>query len=132
MRLFVPPLKTVLRLASPWSFDLHHEHRNKKLFAALGLKFIDMQEWRAIEYERTGDRYLGVRTLPPPERVRLPRGTVLVVDRIYIRNGAEDFDSITFRVAECSKLKGKPRFWAKLADCNRMNVVVVEEEESSK
>jgi len=132
MRLFVPPLKTKLRLSSPWSFDLHHEHRNEKLFAALGLTYVDWREWQRQYRERTGERWTNTR--PPPEQVRLPRGTVLVVDRICIRNGAEDFDSITFRIAECpkAKFKGKPRFWAKLADCNRMNVVVMEEEESSK
>ena len=60
----------------------------------------------------------------------LPINTILKVDRIYIRQGAGDFDSITFVVEDCpiTELKSKKtgglykgkqlRFWAKLEDVN--------------
>lgn len=65
-------------------------------------------------------------------RVTLPAQTLLKVDRIYIRKGAEDFSSITFYarsipghdVVHSTKktvgLAGRTRFWAKLEDCNRI------------
>ncbi len=45
--------------------------------------------------------------------VSLPAGTVLMVDRIYIRQGREDWSSVTFKVP-------KGRFWAKLDEVNNM------------
>lgn len=69
-------------------------------------------------------------------RVSLPAGTILAVDRIYIRKGISEFSSITFyakglgevirqgsrwnRDAKPKKKKSL-RFWAKLEDCNRIN-----------
>jgi hypothetical protein len=53
----------------------------------------------------------------PKKQDILPIDTVLRIDRIYIRNGASDFDSISF-YAEIPKIKSKPRFWAKLVDIN--------------
>jgi hypothetical protein len=65
--------------------------------------------------------------------ITVPKGSILGIDRIYIRKGAKDYSSITFF------LKGLPpvaiknrwsdkiinkkalRFWAKLADCNTIN-----------
>jgi hypothetical protein len=60
----------------------------------------------------------------------LPANTMLKVDRIYIRQGAGEYDSITFTVDDCplpeikpKKIKGGRRagilrFWAKLDDVN--------------
>jgi hypothetical protein len=54
-------------------------------------------------------------------RVTLPARTQLIVDRIYIKKGAPDFDSITFRIGECpNKAFRKKRFWVKLRDANRI------------
>lgn len=53
-----------------------------------------------------------------------PKDTILKVDRIYIRKGAEDFSSLTFYVTINKKAY---RFWAKLEDVNNIefnNVVV--------
>ena len=64
--------------------------------------------------------------------ITLPAGTELTVRRIFIRQGARDFDSMTF-TATIPPLKPAPRgkvakpksvrFWAKLDDCNTMEVV---------
>lgn len=48
----------------------------------------------------------------------VPRGTRLRVDRIYIRQGAPDFDSLTFWALDLAKKR--VRFFAKLADVNTM------------
>lgn len=58
-------------------------------------------------------------------------GTTLSVDRIYIRKGSSEYSSLSFFIQYSPKktYKKKPRFWAKLADCNK---IVFELEESSR
>jgi hypothetical protein len=62
----------------------------------------------------------------------LPVNTILKLDRIYIRQGSEEYDSITFLVEDCPYpelrgkkakgfLTGKLRFWAKLDDVNTID-----------
>lgn len=58
--------------------------------------------------------------------VTLPKDTILKIDRIYIRKGAEEFSSLTFIIDSLPAIAGKPfsrkpRFWAKLSDCNNIN-----------
>lgn len=57
--------------------------------------------------------------------VTIPEGTQLTIDRIYIRKGVSDYDSITFIANKktCSderikKGKGSIRFWVKLDEVN--------------
>jgi hypothetical protein len=45
-------------------------------------------------------------------------GTILKLDRIYIRKGNSDYSSVTFYVKN-GELKGQ-RFWAKLEEVNQM------------
>lgn len=63
--------------------------------------------------------------------MKLPAGTVLVMDRIYIRKGKDDFDSITFLVESSPMpglkgtgkrgfLSGKVRFWVRLEEANNI------------
>lgn len=66
--------------------------------------------------------------------VEIPAGSVLKFDRYYIRQGANDFDSVTFRLEkpEGRRKKGDPepvsgRFWAKLRDVNRIEGELVPE-----
>jgi hypothetical protein len=101
----IPTIGTLLTLDKDWLFILHSEYRN---FAF----------WNNCQ-----------KTTPNPESigygktisVTLPKGTVLSVSRIYIRNGASDYDSITFSIKECP-IKGiKGRFWVKLEDANRIS-----------
>lgn len=52
------------------------------------------------------------------ESVTIPVGTVMYVDRYYIKNGGQtEFDSVTFRAVFGKKTQ---RFWVKLADANRI------------
>jgi len=66
--------------------------------------------------------------------VTIPAGTILKVDRIYIRKGSKDYSSITFfanmpavelvRRQNFKKIKKERkkaiRFWAKLSECNEI------------
>lgn len=70
----------------------------------------------------------------------LPPDTVLIVDRVYIRNPASDYDSLTFMVDSApdgvfikKSTKGgtsfgrKPRFWVPLKHANTLDVEPVKE-----
>lgn len=118
-RLFIPPLGTKLKLTERWDFTLHNEYRNESLRTALGIGNDDGYHSK----KRDPDVLIG-----------LPAGTILTVDRIYIRKGCGDFDSVTFwldgkkAIKDISKgvgLKGKKRFWAKLQDVNTMLAEVI-------
>jgi uncharacterized protein YueI len=73
--------------------------------------------------------------------ITLPAGTVLAVDRIYIRKGSSDFSSITFYAKGLgeSEIKNRwsgkttkwkaQRFWAKLTDCNQIEFELMDEKE---
>lgn len=102
MNLWIPTIGDAFILESDWKFHLHHEGRNVLMAEAFGQPF--------------GKSYHN----PSPAReVTFVTGTELVVDRIYIRQGADEFDSLTFVVkwAERESLVGE-RFWAKLNEVN--------------
>lgn len=122
--LFIPPLGTEIVLAEPWTFDLFRESRNETLIETMGIEFPDVNY-----YERSKQF----------ETVTLPAGSVLKVDRIYVRKGQSSFDSVTF----CLKGHSRPgytwvgkrwdgrdwtykvsargvRFWVKLHDANKI------------
>lgn len=117
IQLFVPALGTRLKLTQPWDFTLYNEHRNASLMALLG------DERETVGYE------------PQPTHATLPPGTVLIIDRYYIRQGLGDFDSVSFRMSGVSAAtkatygskvtKRQVRFWAKLDDVNKMHVELV-------
>lgn len=100
-QLYIPEIGDVLKLTLPWTFTLYVEYRNKPLFKAMEIK----SEGSFYDRENV--------------RVALPPGTVLIVDRIYIRKGKGDYSSITFR-SKIPGIKSKPRFWAKLSDVNQI------------
>lgn len=87
----------------------------------------DRNNHRAFRYELSE---LNRRKSHAP--VTLLKDTVLKVDRIYIRKGISEYSSITFYVwnkagpVAANASKKKPRFWAKLADCNNINFEKVE------
>lgn len=58
----------------------------------------------------------------PYIEVTFPVGTQLSVDRIYIRRGAESFNSVTFRTTKIcpEKILRSGRFWVKLKDANKI------------
>lgn len=128
--MFIPSVGTQVRLEKDWTFDLFYESRNAALllFHNVDIKTMD---WYST--------FVGGRNNNNTDKWKLkhvsctlPTGTLLEVDRVYIRAqnkgvvGADNYDSLTFRVIETTfKGVGKkhPRFWAKLDDVNTMEVV---------
>lgn len=121
MKLYIPSVGDEIRLTSEFHFQLFNEQRNESLMKVLGDK-------REVEW-----RYRLMTSIP----AMIPAGEVLKVDRIYIRKGLEEFDSITFLWKNMRtepqlltqtnwqggtyqvKIPRKPvRFWVKLEDAN--------------
>jgi hypothetical protein len=111
MELFIPDIGTILKLEQDWQFTLYDEYRNK-LREKLNLK-------------------------PGNHIVELPKGTLVKVDRIYIRKGNSQFSSITFTIptvrSKVDKLNypnnvelGGANFWVKLHECNGTNFSLLE------
>ena len=130
MKVYIPALGDELELKFNWTFKLHPEQRNLTLIAKIeGKKKTDFG-WSEIydaanpQYKHHyGEKTSGVDWTQYPKEIQLRAGTVLVVDRIYIRKDAKDFDSVTFRIKSSpNKDLEKTRFWAKLADVNRMEI----------
>lgn len=129
MEFYVPTIGDRVYLAEPWTFDLYAEYRNSKFIQASGYEY------------RYG------RGTPVVGQVTLPANTKLCIDRVYIRGKGDDnrrFDSITFYVDETSderfankkqggKFSGRPRFWVKLRDANKIvcDVVPVADEDAA-
>ena len=108
VRFCVPTLGTKIQLAKDWKFKLFNEYRNDSLWGIIsGKEYV--RNWRDEP--------------ATPIPVTFPKGTVLSIDRIYVRRGKTDYDSLTFNLISTSheklqKKKGRIRFWAKLADVN--------------
>lgn len=131
MRLYIPPKSSELTLAADWTFDLFNEGRNNGLIHAMDIRF------PRVDYRAQLDQH---------HSVTLPAGTRMKVDRIYIRSGQSDFDSITFFITTkdaeqmtCWRrsTQGSIRFWVKLRDANNLefdenSVVSPEEREVAK
>lgn len=85
-KLFVPDIGTHLRLTKAWKPKIQNESRNSDFLKKHG------------------------------HDVTFPKDSLLAVDRIYIRKGARDYSSITFR----SLTEPKGRFWVKLKYANQI------------
>lgn len=114
MNLYIPEIGDRFKLEEDWTFTLYNEQRNWDFYALLVDESIKTMSW-SEQKKNVKDT-----------QVTLPKGTVLKVDRIYIRQGADKYSSLTF-YAEIGEggtgSFGKPkhpRFWAKLSDCNKI------------
>jgi len=114
MKLYIPKLGDELKLTKDWKFKLQYEHRNNSLTQALfGKNWSEHYLEHSAMNDRMGAYDICVATLP--------KDTILKVDRIYIRQGSEDYDSVTFRISDCPNKKlNKKRFWVKLDDANEL------------
>jgi hypothetical protein len=120
-------------LTKKWEFRLFFERKNESLLMKNGIDIRHMQWKDSYEYDPSLTAR-GNKPMPELKHIKMiaPKGTVLKVDRLYVRqNGgtASDFDSMTFRVTntESGAWGVKARFWAKLDDCNTMECEVVGE-----
>lgn len=122
--LFIPPLGTKLTLAEDWTFTVYQEYRNTSL----------IQLMRGMPIDRSWSGYFATAKAlnagqhmhgSPIGQFTWAAGTVLTMDRIYIRKGSPDFDSVTFyaKYAVTPKKSKSVRFWAKLADVNRLRIL---------
>lgn len=139
MKLFIPTIGTRLVLAEDWTFHLHDEYRNEKFYKAFhgeikrnGYKWVGHGEHgdsisSPVQTDRCWHRTYDK---PEPLATTLPKGTVIEVDRLYLKKGAGDYDSVTFRLISSDlgkKVKG--RFWAKLEE---VNTITIDDEQSKK
>lgn len=135
-QLFIPEIGTEIILAENWQFTLHNERRNEKLGKKFGLYRCDFSWILESEYpsfkesfnlssekdhKEYREKLMKWRLDAKPFQkenviLTLVKGTILKIDRIYIRKGNKDFSSITFWI-KSGEYKGQ-RFWAKLSDCN--------------
>lgn len=96
-----------IRLTAPWTVNLTNEHRNAKMVEAVTGK-----ELRSLDWHHEAK---------PCCSVTFDVGTELVFDRVYIRQGADNFASTTFIVKDTADgaLVGQ-RFWVGVDDANRI------------
>jgi len=107
MRLWIPKCGDAVELMEPWTFTLEPEYRNNDLYVAV------TGEPKPARWNGSGKKV----------EVTLPVNACLVFDRIYIRQGADEFASVTFIIMENPEneaLVGE-RFWVKLEDANKLN-----------
>lgn len=106
MKITIPSTKDIIQLTQAWDFKVKKEYRNNSMFS----------EFMLNNFSYTGENKGG------SHNMRLPVGTVLIVDRIYIRNGAKAFDSVTFRIKRIPgyTLPETPRFWVSLKAANKI------------
>ena len=104
MKLYIPEIGDKITLTADWRFQMTIERRND----VVTQYFLKLESFRN---SRDGEKF----------EIIIPAGTVLTIDRIYIRKGVSDFSSITFYIYESiyKDLK-KARFWASLTDVNKI------------
>lgn len=113
-----------------WDVKIYWESRN-----VTAIEYFTGQSYQIESY---WDEYEGGRAameahwadrhnVPKPElrhtKVSVPEGSVLTIDRIYLRKGKGDFDSVTFVLNKPKGVKGPMvRFWTRLDDVNSGNL----------
>ena len=121
-RLFIPTIGTEYILAEDWTFVVQNDARNVTLIKWAGKAVPEGNSWYPLGSE--SNHYW--KAAPVMVDATLPKGTVLRVDRIYIRKGAKAFDSLTFYTpglkAEHQCQMKSLRFFASLDDVNNMMV----------
>ncbi len=108
-RIVIPALGSALVLTKKWTFPLYAERRNEKVWR----HFFPNDKLTYPWGYKIGRKEL------PSEIVSFPKGTVLKVDRLYIRKGVKSYDSVSF-FATLPDGKKPGRFWAKLEDVNNI------------
>ena len=115
MKFFVPPLKTVFRLKQTWNFELHYETRNETLWNLFSA--IPMEGYFNRLYSQRRRLRCDVCLSPDDE---------LTVDRIFIRKGSSEYNSVTFRgKVKYDGVYHNVRFWVPLSDVNGIEMEVI-------
>lgn len=128
MKFNIPSIGDQIRLTSDWEFVLHYECRNNKLWQKFSLP-IPKWNWHPCPSGRLRNVWKLEDGYFTEFEMMLESGTVLTVDRIYIRKGAKGFDSITFNIPKKQNKDSNfagCRFWVKLHDANSVEFEMVE------
>jgi len=104
MKIFIPEIGTEMVLTKKWTFTLYQEYRNVKLWNKVSDKEFDYHYRDKME----------------SVDVTVPKGTVLILDRIYVRKGKSGYSSLSFKIPKGDKTFGSCRFWAIIEDCNKI------------
>lgn len=105
-KIHIPQVGDEFKIIKNWSCKVFNEYRNAKVFEALS---IDTAESNThIE-------------------ITLPLGTVIRIERVYVRAPASSYDSVTLRIISSPiKSLAKARFWVKLSEINKLEFEEVE------
>lgn len=100
---------------------LLNKHRKIASSAVSILKNGPFYEWDQVDTDRY-EELRAIRRKLISCSITLPKDSIITVDRIFIRKGMDDWSSLTFylKFHPDFSLKKKPRFWAKLHDCNNI------------
>ena len=136
LKMCIPSIGDKILLTNEWTFTLYAESRNATLGEMFGHYDPVKRIWsdgrdnyghkkNAKGFTDYRDRLMN----RPICTITLPKDTQLTIDRIYIRKGATDFDSLSFWMGSIPptiayKKKGKVRFWAKLTEVNSIEFVM--------
>jgi len=112
--LFIPSIGDKIKLLTDTEVNICYERRNEKALYTLNPNFEKDTRFRELQYNQR---------ILLSQDVIIPAGTVLTIDRIYIRKGKGDFDSVTFRHDKIDKKSTGSdfpvvRFWLKLDQIN--------------
>lgn len=129
MKLYIPTVGDSIVLTADWHFDLYNEDRNETLMEFFNDKRPMSSRW--------GNR-VDMDSVP----CMIPAGATLKVDRLYIRKGQGEFDSITFmwvgnsipaKIVHGTNWRNEPitrrvakkpiRFWVKLPCANNIEFI---------
>lgn len=131
----IPTIGTRITLTEDWTFNLVAEGRNEDFHDKVHLVVFEQGDdgyLYEIYKDKLGEdvkrRYSGVQKVD--KETTLPAGTVLRVDRLYIKKNQGEFDSVTFicetlpgvevKLKSGKKAAKVGRFWAKLRDVNNI------------
>lgn len=148
MKLFIPELGTKLRLTKTHHISIQIEDRNESMFEKFYFdafakykvarihagKLYWKHEPGILRYQGNTPAYKEAAAAADalkskvPTKFKLEKGTILEVDRIYIRQGGAKYSSVTFKIREKKVL----RFWLSLAVVNTLHCEVVGEPAESR
>ena len=122
----IPSIGDHLRLLEDWEFTLYAEKRILNMAKAIEAIPMDAARYKWESKKALGQTHYDMEDWG---KVTIPAGTVLTVDRIYVRKNLGEYDSVSFIIVKntCSDDRIARRgfivrFWAKLNEVNGLSV----------
>ena len=131
MQIKIPRLKSELIVANDITIPVYSEGRNCEFLVKMN-HLVPNQQRGSYDYnycKKCSYRGYTYRCLNCSDYIMhnlcvfdvdIKAGTKLIIDRYFIRNGSEEFDSVTFRY---HRDKMKARFWLKLNDAEKIEFI---------